>query len=365
MSDNDTPVQATAQEGESTLFADYTAVEFRGNAGEYFRIWIVNIALTIVTLGIYSAWATVRNNRYFYTNTYIQGNNFDFHAKPVAILIGRVISMSALGLYFLSSYIHPFAPPLVLLAIFAAIPWLVVRSRIFRMRNTSLRGVRFNFEENYSGAFKAYYVGALVTVLTLGVATPTAIYWRNRFAIDNSAFGQTPFDFEGKQDMFYAIIYKSVGLLLLAMIGIGIFVAVATPMLGGAGIEPDTDAASAYVSLFTFLYLLVYLAIGVYVQVRIRNYIWNKTTLGENTFLSTLSASKMFTIYLTNIIAIVVSLGLLVPWAKIRVTRYRAENTEVKLADNWESYLASGDQAGSALGDELGEAFDVGVDVGF
>lgn len=33
---------------------------FTGSAGEYFRIWIVNIALSIVTLGIYSAWAKVR-----------------------------------------------------------------------------------------------------------------------------------------------------------------------------------------------------------------------------------------------------------------------------------------------------------------
>ena len=41
--------------------------EFRGDGAEYFKIWIVNILLTIVTLGIYSAWAKVRNNRYFYS----------------------------------------------------------------------------------------------------------------------------------------------------------------------------------------------------------------------------------------------------------------------------------------------------------
>jgi len=38
---------------------------FTGKGGEYFRIWIVNICLTILTLGIYSAWATVRTRRYF------------------------------------------------------------------------------------------------------------------------------------------------------------------------------------------------------------------------------------------------------------------------------------------------------------
>ncbi len=31
-----------------------TAIRFSGNASEYFKIWIVNTALTVVTLGIYS-----------------------------------------------------------------------------------------------------------------------------------------------------------------------------------------------------------------------------------------------------------------------------------------------------------------------
>ena len=43
--------------------------EFRGDPKEYFRIWIVNLALTILTLGIYSAWAKVRKQRYFYLST--------------------------------------------------------------------------------------------------------------------------------------------------------------------------------------------------------------------------------------------------------------------------------------------------------
>ena len=32
-------------------------IVFTGKASEYFGIWIVNVLLTILTLGIYSAWA--------------------------------------------------------------------------------------------------------------------------------------------------------------------------------------------------------------------------------------------------------------------------------------------------------------------
>ena len=50
------------------------AIQFTGSGSEYFKIWIVNVLLTIVTLGIYSAWAKVRRLRYFYNNTRFAGS---------------------------------------------------------------------------------------------------------------------------------------------------------------------------------------------------------------------------------------------------------------------------------------------------
>ncbi|MDX2410346.1 MAG: DUF898 family protein [Woeseiaceae bacterium] len=41
-------------EAQQTQAPRTATVRFTGNAGEYFKIWIVNIALTVVTLGIYS-----------------------------------------------------------------------------------------------------------------------------------------------------------------------------------------------------------------------------------------------------------------------------------------------------------------------
>ena len=64
-------------------------VEFTGNWREYFGIWIVNILLTILTLGIYSAWAKVRRKRWFYGHTFIAGSSFDYHGRPVQILERR------------------------------------------------------------------------------------------------------------------------------------------------------------------------------------------------------------------------------------------------------------------------------------
>ena len=67
--------------------------QFSGKGSEYFRIWIVNLALTLLTLGIYSAWAKVRRLQYFYRHTALAGSSFDYHGDPKAILKGRIIAV--------------------------------------------------------------------------------------------------------------------------------------------------------------------------------------------------------------------------------------------------------------------------------
>src|SRR5690606_19467483 len=71
-------------------------IVFTGSGGEYFRIWIVNLLLSILSLGIYSAWAKVRRQRYFHRNTRLAGSAFDYHARPAAILLGRIVAAAGL-----------------------------------------------------------------------------------------------------------------------------------------------------------------------------------------------------------------------------------------------------------------------------
>jgi uncharacterized membrane protein YjgN (DUF898 family) len=73
---------------------------FTGRGGEYFRIWVVNLLLTVLTLGIYSAWAKVRRAKYFWQNTRLEEHVFDYHGVPLAILRGprRLVLTAYLGI---------------------------------------------------------------------------------------------------------------------------------------------------------------------------------------------------------------------------------------------------------------------------
>jgi uncharacterized membrane protein YjgN (DUF898 family) len=61
----------------------YRRCEFTGRGAEDFKIWIVNIAFTLITLGIYSAWAKVRKNRYIYGNIIFEDASIEYLADPM------------------------------------------------------------------------------------------------------------------------------------------------------------------------------------------------------------------------------------------------------------------------------------------
>src|SRR6478735_4428933 len=91
---------------------DFHRFSFMGSGKEYFGIWIVNVLLTIITLGIYSAWAKVRRNRYFYGNTVILDRAFEYHATGKQIFIGRLI---VVGFFIVMNILAVIVPPVAII----------------------------------------------------------------------------------------------------------------------------------------------------------------------------------------------------------------------------------------------------------
>ncbi|NRB72300.1 MAG: DUF898 family protein, partial [Xanthomonadales bacterium] len=203
------------------------------------------------------------------------------------------------------------------------------------------------------------------TVFSLGLASPTALYWRNKFAIDNSGFGRTLFRFHGEHSRFYRIVYAAFVITVVGILLYVLLIGIVAPLVTLAPGSETTRIGEIFVTILTLGIFAVYAVVGVYVQVRLRNYTYSNSTLGNNKCVSTLSVRDMLVLYATNALAIAFSLGLLTPWAQIRMAKYRADNTLVLLADDWEDYVSAKNHGGSALGDEIGDIFDVDVDFGF
>lgn len=337
-----------------------TPIEFTGSGKEYFGIWIVNILLTIVTLGIYSAWAKVRRRKYFYNNTLLDGSPFDYLARPVAILKGWLIAAAVLIAYKVSSDIYPAVSALILLLIILITPWVVVRSMRFNLVNTSYRNVRFNFKKNYQGSAAVFLGWLAVTVLTAGLAFPYYFYRQKKFVLDNAGYAQDSFGLTELGKRFYLLFLKLAGIVVLfflVLFGVAAAVGYGAAM---AGIETESvsNVTGGVANFATYLFMLLLFA---YFEVRKNNLIWNHARLGQHRFKSEMKVWPMFLIYLTNLFAIVFSIGLLIPWAEIRTTRYRLQHTKMLVAQSLDGYVAERLDEQNALGDQLSEAFDIEI----
>jgi uncharacterized membrane protein YjgN (DUF898 family) len=337
-------------------------LSFDGSGGEYFKIWIVNLALTVVTLGVFSAWAKVRSTRYFYGNTYIGEYNFDYHADPIRILIGRAIAFIILLAYGLSAAFAPLLMLIIAPVLFFATPWLVNAALRFNARNTSYRNIRFNFTATYGDAFVAYIGWPLLAVITLGTTYPLARRARTQFNINNHSFGGKKFDVQIPGGAMYKIYLKAFAMLLVCMIALMIFVGI---IAGSAMVLSGSEKAVNH-PLVTVLagagYMAVVLLLMTYVGTRVFNLAVGLTTLaGRFKFESTLSAASMIGLVFGNLLLTLVTLGLFYPWARVRMAKYLSAHLAVTGSADMEGFTSELVAGQGAIGEEIANFFDVDI----
>lgn len=340
--------------------------EFSGSGGEYFRIWIVNILLTTLTLGIYSAWAKVRNKRYFYGSTSLEGASFEYTANPVNILKGRILVVAVVILYQFVIVYAPIIAGTMAVGLIFLFPWVINQALAFNARYSSYRNLRFQFDRSYPEAFRYYILWTVFSAFTLGLAYPYAIFLRKRFTVGRSRYGATPFEFSGRARYFY-LVYVLAALVLIGLF-VGIFVVLGGLMAltggfggsaEGAG-EPAAGGAMVFVSLAMNLALLaVLLGTAIVVQTAITNHVLQHTAIGGIRLDMRMNPLMVLWIQLSNVVAIVLSFGMLIPWARVRIVRYRLSCLSALATVSLDDFLASERERVAATGEEMGEVLDL------
>jgi uncharacterized membrane protein YjgN (DUF898 family) len=379
-----------AQQETEPAHAGPVAFEFTGSGSEYFRIWIVNLLLTVATFGVYSAWAKVRRLEYFYRNTRVAGAIFDYHGSPKAILKGRVLAFALFLAYKLAFDISGLVAAAIGLLIVVILPWLLSRSFQFRLANSSYRGVRFHFAGTVLEAYRSLILLPAILVVTglfiwsvattysnhpgMGVillvtllpmaaifsVAPMAHYLLKRYQHDHAYLGQSPFFFQARPGQFFKVYGKAVVIFLLGFFVAGTLI-YATRSFG------DAFAGKAFGWLIQLLFstlsgYLLYLSIRPYLESRLQNLIWNKTELSDHRFISTARARTLMWLHASNLVLVICSAGLYQPFATIRILRYRLACLALQLDGTLDDMQAhhAGDGVGAA-GDEVGAFFDIDI----
>jgi uncharacterized membrane protein YjgN (DUF898 family) len=335
---------------------------FTGNGTEYFKIWIVNILLSIVTLGIYSAWAKVRNKQYFYGNTHIADHTFEYTAEPIKILKGRAIAFLIYLAVVFSHHISPLASVIATVVFLVFLPFIIVNSLRFNARHSSYRNIPFRFTGTVWGALKVFILLPLAGIFTVGLLMPLAWKRQTQYLTNNHYYGSEVFHFDADiKDYFFM-------LMILAAVSVGFFVvlvgiiaagSVAT-VFAGASFDPKSWL---FVIPMIVGYLAFYLALGAYYFVTMANIHWNNAKLKNHQFAANWKTFSYFTLLSTNTFGILFTLGLYIPFAKVRTAIYKANHTALIAEGSLDNFIANELEQSNSLAEGVHDIFDIDISI--
>ena len=149
---------------------DAYPLEFTGSGGEYFRVWIVNVLLSIITLGIYTPWARRRTAQYFYSHTLVAGSPLEFTAQQRKMVMGFVLLMLITIAYNIAANTgQDTAVGLFLLAGAVLAPFIWGSAMRFRLGATRWRGLRLQFTASWKEVYVASWPVFALALVWFGV----------------------------------------------------------------------------------------------------------------------------------------------------------------------------------------------------
>lgn len=176
------------------------------------------------------------------------------------------------------------------------------------------------------------------------------------------AFGRTRFSFSGTTEEAYKI-YLTSALFFLPLIAWYFFLIFAAVASGARGGEPPPE-----VLFGAFLFIpavLISMVGGIFLRARMFNYTWGNTQLGPHRFEVSMSARKLIGIQIVNWIVTLLTLGLMHPWAAVRVAEYSVSCLRFIPGGSVDDFIAAEQENVTAVGDAAADFFDLDIGISF
>lgn len=143
---------------------------FSGSGSEFFRVWIVNLLLNIVTLGFYTPFARRRTAQYFYSHTMVADSPLEFTAQQRKMVFGFLLLVVLYIAFRLTADTgQDMAVSLFLLAAAALAPYLWASAMRFRLSATRWRGVRLQFTAGWGEVYQASWPMFAIALVWIAV----------------------------------------------------------------------------------------------------------------------------------------------------------------------------------------------------
>ena len=149
--------------------------------------------------------------------------------------------------------------------------------------------------------------------------------------------------------LFFAILVA--GLVALIVVGFG------SVFASFAANANDPSKVGSILLAIGAIYLWMFTVLPLFLTM-IQNLIWNHTRLQQHQFQSQLTWGRTTFIMLTNLLGIVITLGLFTPFAHVRWLKYRLEATALLAHGSLDEFVAATGEQVSATGEGMVDLLD-------
>ena len=362
-------------------------ISYQGSVGGLYRIYIPNLLLTIVTLGIWRFWGLTRMRRYVWANTEMEGDRFEYDGTGLQlflsfllaglVLAGMVVVAGLLAL-LLSRYNRALATLPVAVLYFMTIvlalsaPFSAQRYRLSHSLWRGIRGGMAGSAIQYGMRSLAYYLLAGITLYQL---LPWAALRLRERLINASYLGDLQFTSRGRAWRLYFVFLAT----FIGVIALAAFIALSVWTLDAAGLQAmgamarvprgtPPDPELVILSRHTIYYILGgYLALavgGALISCAYTAAFWRHllghTSLGGLDMGSDVRALDVLALVAGNFAILVCTLGLGAPVMVHRNLRFTARHLLVTgVLDS--AAIRQSDRVVSGMGEGMFQQLDAGA----
>jgi uncharacterized membrane protein YjgN (DUF898 family) len=229
-------------------------------------IVIKGTLLMLVTLGIYRFWYKTNLRRYYWNNTRLLDDGFEYTGTGRELFVGFLIAIAILAPIYIGVAIATLMLGEVMANVvsgvvgFVLIPCLVqiavYRARRYRLSRTRYRGIRFG----QTGTGRAYLMYSiswlLLAAVTLGICVPqmrTALY---RYRTNNTFFGTVQASFVGDSKPLMKRWLLVWGAIVVSIVLFGFFAAGAAAKVSDSILVLEIVLALLVLAAVPFLWII-------------------------------------------------------------------------------------------------------------
>ncbi len=304
-------------------------IAFTGNGITLFKISIVNLILTIVTLGLYYPWAKATSLSYLYSKSTLEMEPFAFSGTGKEMFVGFIRAFLILiGIVCIYTYIsysgYPFPAFLFYItALGFIIPFAIHGSLKYRSAKSSWRGIRFGYTGDRNELLKLCIKGFLYTIFSFGLYAAWFVTNIRQYVLGHLKMGNAEFEFKGDGTDYFVINFK------------GYFLTIFT--LGIYSFWWQKDRFQFFVD-----------------NIRLKHH------EDKVVFRSNATGGDFFGLIIVNALILFFTLGLGFPWVIIRNLEFGCRHIELNGNINLDQLQQEQGDYSDATGADMGDLLDFG-----